>query len=108
MDFTIKTDDTGPALTVACTYSDGTVPDFTGAAGTFAMRNAVGTVIINDVAATMVAPLTGGTVAYNWVAGDTLTAGDYTGEFHVTLESGKRVTCPNSDYLRIRIYEDVP
>ena len=108
MDFTIKTDDTGPALTAVCAYSDGTVQDLTGAAGTFAMRNSVGTVVVNDAAATITAPFTSGTIAYNWSASDTATAGDYTGEFHVTLASGKRVTFPNSDYLRIRIYKDVP
>ena len=108
MDFVIKTDDTGPAMTVACRYEDGTIPDFTGAAGTFAMRNAAGTVVINDAAATMIAPFTGGVIAYNFFAADTLTAGDFMGEFHVTLASGKRVTFPNDRYIEIRIVKDIP
>ena len=108
MDFTIKSDDTAPALTAACRFEDGTIPDFTGAAGTFAMRNAAGAVVINDATATMVAPYTGGVITYNFLAADTLTAGDFMGEFHVTLASGKRVTFPNDRYIEIRIMKDIP
>lgn len=108
-DFTIKTDDTGPPLAVVCTYSDGTLVDFTGATLLkFSMRNAVGTVIINDATATAVAPLTSGVLQYAWTAPDTATSGFFTGEFHATLASGKRLSFPNRDYIRIEIYKDVP
>lgn len=106
-DFAIKTDDTGPVLTVTCSYSDGTIQDLTGATVTFAMRNASGTVTINDAAASIVGVATNGQVQYSWAAGDTATAGYYTGEFHVTI-GGIRYTFPNEDYIRILIYKDVP
>jgi hypothetical protein len=106
--FSIKTDDLSPALTINCSYSDGTVPDFTGAAATFALRKLDNTVVINDVAAVIPAPFTDGIISYNWVSGDTTNAGSFRGEFHVTLASGKRVTFPNDRYLVVNMYKDIP
>lgn len=112
MELSIKQDDTAPAVTISCAWVDAqgytfTVPDFTGAAATFAMRDSAGTVIINDVAATLIPSATDPQATYTWVAGDTATAGDYEGEFHITLASGKRVTFPSADYLIIHILDDI-
>lgn len=107
-DFTIKTDDTSPALTVTATYSDGTVIDLTGAAATFSLRSDAGVVVVNDATATINAPLTSGSLSYHWIAADTATAGYYLGEFHVTLPDGSRLTVPNDGYLNVLIVKDIP
>lgn len=104
-DFSLKVNDTGPAVTITCSYSDGTVQDLTGAAGTFAMwlEGNPTSLKVNDAAATVIGTATAGVIAYNWIAADTNAAGNYQGEFHVTLANGKKVTFPNNGYLWIQI-----
>lgn len=103
-DFNLKVGDTSPALTITCTYSDGTVQDLTGATVTFAMRYANGMLKISDAAAAIPSPPTGGQAQYTWGgAGDTDTPGSFQAEFHVTLASGKKVTFPDGAYLEVEI-----
>lgn len=102
-DFSLKSGDTSPALTITCTYSDGTVQDLTGATITFAMRYPNGLLKVADAAGIGVGTLTNGVAQYVWATGDTDTPGIFQGEFHVTLASGKKVSFPDGDYLEIAI-----
>ena len=92
MTFSLKVGDTAPLLTAVINYTDGTLPDLTGASATFAMRDASGTVVIPETACA-VTPSTN-EVGYAWTAGDTDTAGEYTGEFTVTFASGRLGSFP--------------
>lgn len=111
-DFEIKNKDTSPNIAIQASYSDGTVANLVGAAGTFALwkRSPLGvtTISINDKAASIVNTGSTGGILYNWAgSSETATTGDYYGEFHVTLASGKKVTFPNDGYLYILINKRV-
>lgn len=95
-DFSIRTGNRLPALTITCTYSDGTIQDLTGATVTFAMRYDNGLIKVPDTAALVVGPAVNGVLQYQWAAGDVDTAGDFQGEFHVVI-GGKPVTFPNGE-----------
>lgn len=103
-DFSIKVGDTAPPLAITCQFSDGSIQDLTGATVTFSLRSAAGATIITGGACTILTP-TAGTVEYIWGANDTTTAGvgDFQGEFHATLASGKKETFPNQGYLWVSI-----
>jgi baseplate upper protein BppU len=106
-DFMLKTGDTSPALTITCTFSDGTVQDLTGATVTFAMRYPNGLLKVSDAAAQVVGPATNGVAQYNWQLADTDTPGAFEAEFHVTTSGGKKVTFPDGDYLDVSILSRV-
>ena len=44
---------------------------------------------------------------YDWIGGDTDTAGNYEGEFVVTYADGTRETFPNSRFIPVLISQDV-
>jgi hypothetical protein len=102
-DFSLKSGDTSPALTVTCSFSDGTLQDLTGAAVTFALRYPNGAIKVADAAAAIVGAPANGVVQYIWLTGDTDTPGNFEGEFHVTLSGGKIVSFPDAAYLEIAI-----
>ncbi len=114
MDLSLKVGDTRP-WTIDCSTTDGytfTIPDFTGAQATFSMKDASGTVIINDAPAVIVAPtVTAAVLSYSPVAGDVDTAGKYKAEFHVTYADLTRGSFPNGPpddpYLNITIIQDI-
>lgn len=103
-DFSIKRNDLSPAITATLLYGDGTAIDLSGGTVRFHMRLAGGSVKV-DAAATVVSP-TAGTVRYQWLAGDTDTAGDYEAEWEATV-GGSPITVPNEGYLTVRIDPDI-
>ncbi|CAB4176084.1 Domain of unknown function DUF2479 [uncultured Caudovirales phage] len=80
--------------------------NITGASVKFSMRTRTGSVAKVSSAATIVTAATG-IVKYQWVTGDTDTAGDYRAEWQVTFSSGKIQTYPNNGYDTISILQDL-
>ena len=110
-DFTIKRNDTLPKLE-ATLQQNNVVYNLTGATVKFIMKKeGSGTAKVNS--AVTVVDAASGQVEYAWddVAGDTDTEGDYNGEFEVTTGSGEIITFPNgadgTDYFTIEITEDL-
>lgn len=97
-DFSLRTGDRLPALSIVCTYSDGTIQDLTGTTVTFAMRYDNGILKVSDAAAIVVGAATAGVAQYQWASADVDTPGGFRGEFHVTV-GGKPVTFPNGENL---------
>ena len=107
-DFYIKTGNTGPDLEIQFQDEDGDPVSIVGYSSlTFSMRiKRAGTVIIDDEDAVLVTAVSGN-VKYVWSASDTVTAGDYEGEFKCTLGSGQIISFPNNGYILILISESV-
>ena len=106
-DFSLKLGDTSPPLAITCSYPDGSVQNLTGSTVKFAMwkrTNPASSPKISSGSASIITS-TAGTCQYAWsTAGtDTNAAGDYYGEFHVTLSGGRKVSFPNRGYLWIQI-----
>lgn len=103
--FAIKRGDRRPTLEYLCQLSDGRPVDLAGATVVFAMRRVGTTTTIGGAAAILDAPT--GRVAYAWAAQDTATAGDYEGEFQITLSGQLPMTCPGAGYIAITITGDI-
>jgi hypothetical protein len=105
-DFRIKRGDLKPRLEAILQDALGNaVPIPEGATVEFHMRLPDSTVLkVNAEAVVDDAP--GGQVAYNWIAGDTDTEGDYLGEFEV-IDSASPMTFPNSRNLVISVFADL-
>lgn len=109
MAFTIKKGDTLPVINAALT----TGPDagsqvavnLTSAAVVLVMKPAAGGSAVRHTASIVSAPA--GTVKYDWVAGDTATAGTYNAEWEVTFSGGGIQTFPNEAYFQITIADDL-
>lgn len=85
-----------------------TESDFTGATLVFNMRAAGGGATkISRASATIGSDTKGTFFQYDWVSGDTDTAGDFEGEFEATLAGGNPETYPNADYIDIEIMDDI-
>ena len=105
--FFIKKNDTLPDLTATLVDGNFVVVDLTGiSAIVFNMRDANGVVKINNVAAAVVVAVDG-TVKYEWVTGDTDTAGEFDGEFGITFGGGGIQTIPAATDIRITIRDEV-
>ena len=104
-DFYIKKGNTGPALQVQFQDEDGNAIDITGSSNLmFYMRNReTGANAVSSYGSTV--DVTTGTVLYSWSTVDTATAGDYEGEFEVTLSGGQIITFPNYTFIKIKIGE---
>ena len=105
-DFTIKENDTSPALTATLQDDDGAAVDITGASVRFHMVKLNETATKIDAAADIVSEALG-QVKYQWLTADTDTAGIYRGEWEVTYSDGTIETFPNDDMMEINIYEDL-
>lgn len=103
--FALKVGDTAPALTVSVPYSDGSTPVLVGATATFAMRDAMGNVVIPEIAATI--DSTAGTVSYAWQSGQTDVPGRYDGEFTLNVLGSGRETHPSVFYVAVQILPSV-
>lgn len=107
MDFTIKRNDTRPAIRGRLKYEDGsTAPIGINDTVRFKMRRQETAVADVDALATV---LDGeqGIVEYAWLPADTDTAGEYFGEFEVTYSDGRVQTFPNKSHIRIHIIKDI-
>lgn len=101
-DFSIKQDDTKPTITATLTNGAGTAIDLTGATVKFRMRETGSTALKVDAAATIVSAAAG-TVSYQWVSGDTDTAGRYLAEWEITFAGGARQTVPSNRFNVISV-----
>lgn len=107
-DFYIKVGNTGPDLQVELLDEDGNPVDITGYTSIkFNMRDKkTGTVKVDAVAAGEVT-LNPGVIKYVWKAADTVTAGEYEGEFEVVMGSTQKFSFPNKGYIKILISESI-
>ena len=106
MSFTIKRNDTLPALEAVLADAGGPV-DLTGCSVFFTMRPtraSAGSTKFKRVAS-VVAPLIG-KVRYEWTAANTAESGSYIGEFEVQYPGGGVITFPTSGYLPISVSPD--
>lgn len=101
--FSIKQNDTAPALIVAVEHDSDVPIDLTNATVEFHMRN-VDTGEVKVDSAGTVHDVAQQQVRYDWIAGDTATPGTYEMEFEVTFADGTVETFPNDghDVLEIR------
>ena len=106
MAFRIKTNDTGPVLSVTLTDANGNGIGLAGASARFHMKAFGATSLKIDAPATIIDDVNG-VVKYDWVAGDTDTAGTYYGEIEVTYGDATVETFPNNGYFTIIIKEDL-
>ena len=105
MAFSIKQNDTSPAL--QATLKDAALApiNLTGATVRFHMKSVDGTVKI-DTAMTVTNAL-GGVVQYDWVAGDTDTVGTYYVEFEVTYSDASVETFPNNGNRVVSVVKEL-
>lgn len=106
-DFYIKTGNTGPDLLRYLKDENGNAISLVGASDLyFKMRHKLtGEVIINAEADFK--DRESGCVAYIFTADNTVIAGEYEGEFIVTLVSGEITTFPQEGYIKILISESI-
>jgi hypothetical protein len=102
--FIIKSNDTLPYLEATLSDDNGVV-DLTGATVTFVMRERNGAAAVVRAAASIV-EADEGTVRYEWAEGDTVDAGQYRGEFEISI-GGKVLTYPSETYIPINIVADL-
>lgn len=106
----IKRGDLLPVLEVEAYYRDRTqhldIP--TGTTAVFTMtKKGTATPKITRKAAEVISSANGVvTLRYSWEADDTDTAGDYLGEFELTLGAGP-LTVPSVGYIPVTIYADL-
>lgn len=108
-DYTLKQDDTFPALTAILSDQVGPVNLSAADSVKFFMKHSSGSPVVTGTC-TVVTPQTGqdiGKVTYDWVAADTATAGEYTAEWQVTWNVGDIETYPNDGYKTVLIVADI-
>lgn len=100
-DFSIKQNDTRPSILATLTAAATDVISSV----TFRMSTKAGVRKVDHSAAIQTQPSasSGGQVKYQWLTGDTDTAGDYRGEFIVTFNDGRIETYPNRGYIAIHV-----
>lgn len=101
MAFTIKQNDTSPALQATLQDYAGTAISLVGASVRFHMKGLDGSAAID--APMVVINAAGGVVRYNWQVTDTDTFGTYKAEFEVTYSDLSVETFPNTDSIAIVI-----
>jgi len=101
MAFTIKQNDTSPALQATLQDYSGAPINLSGASVRFHMKSLDSLVVI-DAPMTLI-NATGGIVRYNWLSADTATSGTYYAEFEVTYSDLSIETFPNTDNIAIVI-----
>lgn len=94
MSFSIKQNDTSPALLATLKDFEGDAINLTGASVLFHMKDLNGTMKISQ--AMTITNATLGLVRYDWQAGDTDTVGTYYVEFQVTYSDSSVETFPNN------------
>lgn len=108
-DYTLKQDDTYPALTAVLSDQVGAVDLSTADSVKLIMKHESGTPVVIGTCA-VASPQTGGNVGkvtYDWTASDTATAGSYDLEFQVTWNVGDVETFPNDSYKSLEIVADL-
>lgn len=104
--FTIKRNDSLPAVLATLT-TDGTTPvDLTGCTAVFILRKSGSTAAVFRKAAVIV-DASAGTVRYDWDETDTAVAGSYSGEFEFARAGGEVFTAPTEGYIPVTILPDL-
>lgn len=110
-DFTIKRNDTSPALEYQLQDDGENAIDITGFSEvSFLMRKmAASTLSIDDDTSgnVSVTDASSGLVRYNWQAADTSTAGEFEAEWEVEYSDGSVETFPNTGFIDIEINRDL-
>lgn len=109
MAFTIKQNDTSPAIMAQLLDGSNDPVNITGATSVRFHMRPVGEgspAAVIDEDATVVTASTGD-VKYVWQAGDTDTNGTYQAEFEVTFATGEIETFPNNGYIEIQVVDDI-
>jgi len=101
MAFTIKQNDTSPALQATLKDYNGNAINLLGATVRFHMKSFEGAIKVNETMT--ITSTSGGVVTYFWQDGDTDTAGTYYAEFEVTYSDLAVETFPNSGSIAITI-----
>lgn len=101
--------DTAPAVTDTLQDYLGVVVNLTGAAVRFHMVDRNGVVKVNAAATgpSGGALDTTGQVQYQWIAGDTDTAGEFLAEWQVTFQNGQVETWPDNDHATVFVAADL-
>ena len=108
IDFSIKQNDTAPALEGICKDGFGAPVPLDGATVVFHMRLApAGPVKVNGGAMSAVGNASLGRHNYSWTASDTDTAGLYEGEVEATFNNGRVRTFPPDGYFAIQVTDDI-
>lgn len=103
--FTIKQNDTAPAIRATLKDASNNDVNLTGATVKFHMKTESGVVVVDDTAT--VENANTGSVSYSWSTGDTETYGPHMGEFQVTYSDSSIETFPNKGYIKIRIDREI-
>lgn len=104
-DFTIKQGDLLKPIRAQLKDRLGNIQDLTGVSVRFHMRDADGTVVI-DEAAVAETPYVDGWAHYDWQTGDTDNVGSYHAEFEAMI-GARPLTFPNDHDLKVRIVAQV-
>jgi hypothetical protein len=103
MAYTIKQDDTYPALVATLSDANGPV-DVTNATSIRLLLKGA-TAAVSGVMTKVTA--SAGIVSYDWQAADTAVPGDYKGEIEVTWPGPKVETFPNDSYFTVTVVADL-
>jgi len=101
MAFTIKQNDTSPALQATLQDYSGTAINLVGASVRFHMKGLDGSLTVDSPMT--VSSSSGGVIRYSWQSSDTATAGTYNAEFEVTYSDLSVETFPNTGNIAIVI-----
>lgn len=106
MAFTIKQNDTSPAILATLQDADGNAINLVGASVKFNMRNVHGSSALVSASAD-VTDAESGAVKYAWSVGDTSESGNMYAEFEVTYSDGAIETFPNDGYIDITVVKEI-
>lgn len=101
MAFTIKQNDTSPAIQATLQNYSGNPINLLGATVRFHMKSFEGTIKVDRTMT--ITSAANGVVTYFWQSGDTDTAGTYYAEFEVTYADLSVETFPNNGSIAITI-----
>jgi len=109
--FQLKQNDTLPALEInvktrGCLDSVIAFNLSAVTACTFSMADDCGNLKISSMSA-FITSYSGGCIQYDWVTGDTDTAGKYRAEFELFFSDGKKLTVPTLGVIEVNILKDV-
>jgi hypothetical protein len=110
-DFTLKRNDTSPAIEFQLQDDDGNAIDISGFNEVeffFRQRRDSTTKVDDDTGGNVSVPdAANGIVKYEWMATDTETAGIFEAEFEVEYSDGAVETFPNTGYIKVQIVKDI-
>jgi len=104
--FYIRQGDTSPAIRATLKDANKAPIDLTGSTLKFQMKTPLGTTFLLNSSGSVISP-TGGIAEYQWITGDTNTAGDMLASFEVTFPDGTIETYPNSENIIVKIFRQL-